>query len=79
MSKKDRDSYEYELKHYWTYWATLETAEKRGKAKGKVEGKAEGEAKKATEIAQKMKEKGLDAVLIAEMTDLSPEEIAALQ
>ena len=87
MNKKDRDSYEYELNHYRTYWATIDTAEKRGvnkglkrgKAEGIEIGKAEGEKQKAIDIAKNMKKKGLDSVLIAEMTGLSPEEIKRLK
>ena len=83
MNKKDRDSYEYELKHYWTYWATLETAEKRGVKRGTEIGKAEGieigKSEGKIEIARNMKMKGLDTTLIAETTGLSPEEIKRLK
>jgi predicted transposase/invertase (TIGR01784 family) len=79
MSKKERDQYEYELNHYRTYWATIETAEKKGEAKGEAKGKAEGKAEEKIEIARNMKKRGLDAALIAEMTGLSIEEIKQLE
>jgi predicted transposase/invertase (TIGR01784 family) len=75
MSKKERDQYEYELNHYRTYWATIETAEKKGEAKGKAEGKAE----EKIEIARNMKKMGLKINQIAEATGLSIEEIKPLE
>jgi len=71
MPKKERDSYEYELNHYRTYWATLETREKKGRTEGRAEEKIE--------IARNLKRKGLDDALIAETTGLSLSEIKKLR
>jgi predicted transposase/invertase (TIGR01784 family) len=75
MSKKDQDSYEYELNHYRTYWATIETAENNGIKKGIKK----GETQKAIDIARNMKKEGLDPAIIARVTDLSPEAIKQLK
>ena len=70
MDKKERAEYEQDLNDYWTYLASLDTAEKKGEAKGR-------DARSA-EIARNMKKKGYDLADIAEMTGLSPEEIERL-
>jgi predicted transposase/invertase (TIGR01784 family) len=49
-----------------------------GEARGKALGEASGRAKERTEIAQNLKQKGLDTALIAETTGLSEEEIERL-
>ncbi len=51
----------------------------KGLAKGREEGIAEGETQKALEIARAMLAKGLDAVTIAEMTELSIDDVRKLQ
>ena len=71
MSEKDRARYEQAEKDYLSYWATIETAEKKGHA--------EGETQKAIEIARNMKEEGLDPAFISKMTGLPPEEIERLE
>ena len=47
--------------------------------KGKLEGKLEGSEEKALEIAKKCLEKNMDINTIAELTDLSIEEINKLR
>jgi predicted transposase/invertase (TIGR01784 family) len=64
-------AYQNDLKAYRDNINVLETA--------RIEGEARGEANKALEIAQNMKEKGLDAILIAETTGLSLAEIKRLE
>lgn len=49
-----------------------------GLAKGLAEGRSKGRDERTLEIARKMKEKGKTVEEIAEMTDLSPEEIMHL-
>lgn len=49
-----------------------------GLAKGLTEGRAEGRDERTLEIARKMKARGKSVEEIAEMTDLSPEEIGIL-
>ena len=70
MPKNERFQYEHERLDYLTYWATIDTAEKRGMEKGMEKGK--------TEIARNMLQKGLDVSLIEEITGLSQEEIKSL-
>ena len=72
-----------DLYHYWTYWATIETAENKGRAEGKAEGRTEGRAEseihKTIEIARNMKQKGFDTAIITELTRLSADEIKRLK
>ena len=75
MPEEERELYEHDLHDYWTYLATLETAENKGMAKGR----AEGEAQKALAIARNLKREGLDEALIAKATGLSLEEIKQLK
>jgi predicted transposase/invertase (TIGR01784 family) len=49
-----------------------------GEAIGEARGEARGEAKKSAEIAANLLKKGFPVSVIAEVTGLSPEEIAAL-
>ena len=50
----------------------------KGLAEGKAEGRAEGQKEKAEEIARKMKSAGMPVGTIAELTQLSAEEIDKL-
>ena len=52
---------------------------KEGIEKGIEKGKAEGEKKKGLEIAEKLLEKGIDIKNIAEITEISEEEIENLK
>jgi predicted transposase/invertase (TIGR01784 family) len=83
MPEKEREWYEHDLHSYWTYLATIETAENKGIAKGRTKGRAEGRAKgraeRNIEIARNMKKKGLDDALVAEMTGLSLQEVKRLK
>ncbi|MCL2119192.1 MAG: Rpn family recombination-promoting nuclease/putative transposase [Planctomycetaceae bacterium] len=83
MTEQDRLYYEQNLLDYWTYLATIETAENKGIEigieKGIVQGRAEGEAQKAIDIARAMKKDGVDTKGIAKFTGLSPEEIKRLE
>ena len=87
MNKNELRRYEESLIVYWDNYSVLETALAKGKAagiaegiaKGTAEGIAKGRAERDIEIARNMKRKGLDHAFIAEMTDLSPEEIEQLQ
>ena len=58
----ERRQYEASLKEYWDYYSTVKTA---------VDNKAK-------EIARRMKAKGVSLEEIAELTDLSIEEIKSL-
>ena len=59
---------------------------KEGKAEGKAEGlkegkaagKAEGRKERTVELIRKMRAEGMNDVLIARLTELSEEEVAAL-
>ena len=52
--------------------------EKAGRAEGEKSGLARGVAQEKREIAKTMKAKGLEIAMIAELTGLTPEEIAEL-
>jgi len=86
MSKTELLAYEAHLKAYRDNYAAMTTAENEGlrrgrtegRAEGRVEGRAEGRAERDIEIARNMKKKGFDTATIAEMTGLSPKEIAQL-
>ena len=60
------------------YDAGLKEGEKSGFTKGEQSGLARGAAQKEREIAKSMKAKGLEAAMIAEITGLTPEEVAEL-
>ena len=74
MPEKDRRVYEHNLHDYWTYLATIETAENKGIAKGE----AKGRAKEKLEIARNMKKDGVDLNVIAKYTGLSAKDIERL-
>jgi len=71
MPENEREQYEHNLHDYWTYLATIKTAEKKGKAKGRAE--------RAVEIARNMKKEGFDMEMIAKMTGLPSEKIKRLR
>ena len=81
-SVEERRQYEASQKEYWDYTSTLETAELKGEKKGEIIGEKKGiikgEKKKAIDVAKKMKAKGYPIEDIAEMTELSPEQIEKL-
>jgi predicted transposase/invertase (TIGR01784 family) len=78
LSREDRRRYEADLKVYRDNYAVMQTAELKGEARGEAKGRAEGETAKATEIAQNMKQEGLDIALIAKLTGLSESAIERL-
>ena len=77
-SVEERRQYEASQKEYWDYTSTLETAELKGEKKGEKKGLIKGEKKKAIDVAKKMKAKGYPIEDIAEMTELSPDQIQKL-
>jgi predicted transposase/invertase (TIGR01784 family) len=70
----EREQYEESLKYYRDLKNVIDTAFEDGELKGKIEGKIE----ERTEIAKKMKAKGIDHSTISELTGLSIEEIEKL-
>jgi predicted transposase/invertase (TIGR01784 family) len=83
FNREELAEYENSLKHYRDNKNVVDTAtmvgEARGEAKGLIEGRKEGEAKKAIEVARSALAEGLPPSVIAKLTGLSEEEIAALQ
>lgn len=75
LSRKDRLRYEEALKGYRDYHATMDYAKEEGFEKGRKEGIKEGRVEERREVARTMKLKGIDNMLIAEITHLSLEEI----
>ncbi len=73
-SLTERRQYEESRKDMWDYFSTMKTAVDKGRAEGRAEGRVEG----ILSIARKMKQRGKSISEIAEMTDLSPDEIEKL-
>ena len=69
-SLTERRQYEESRKDMWDYFSTMKTAVDKGRVEGRVEG--------ILSIARKMKQRGKSISEIAEMTDLSPDEIEKL-
>ena len=74
LSKEEYAKYFESEKIYYDNDGAIRTAE----AKGREEGRAEGERKNALEVAKRMKEKGMSASDIAELTRLREEDINSL-
>jgi predicted transposase/invertase (TIGR01784 family) len=66
------------LRRQKSAWDRARRDEEARNRLNRAEGRAEGEAKKSAEIAANLRKKGLPVTMIAEVTGLSPEEIAAL-
>lgn len=79
LSPQERWVYEASLKQARDYTATLKGAEWKGHEKGLKEGREEGREETQKEIARSMLAQGLDTALIAELTNLSEAEVAALR
>ncbi len=63
----------------WERREGREEGEKIGEARGRKEGLVQGKKSEQQEIARKMLEKGLDPVLIEEMTGLTEQELKSLK
>ena len=82
LLKDERKKYDESLRHYRDTLIVMEGQYLEGEQKGRAEGRAEGEKKGREEgirtTALKMKQKGLPADLIAEMTGMSIADIETL-
>ena len=82
LSAEERARYEEEWKRYNDYFNTLESAHKLGHMEGQEEGfekgRAEGEATEKLRTATRLKQLGVDPMVIAQATGLSIEEIEKL-
>ena len=82
MSSKERLAYDAHVDAMKIQNDVLDTAKIEGRIEGRMEGLAEGEAKgKAegkAEIARAMKSRGISSADIADITGLSPEQMATL-
>ena len=74
LTKKEREAYDAALQEARDKRGMIAEGEDKGRAEGRVEGRAE--EKEA--MASRMLEKGLDIVLIGEITGLSRETLATL-
>ena len=74
LNSEERRKYDESLRAYRDTIAVMEGQFAQGELKGRAEGRAEG----ILSIARKMKQKGKLVSEIAEMTDLSPDEIEKL-
>ena len=77
-AKKERAIYEENLKNYRDWYATIDYAQTEGIEKGMQKGIEKGRQEEKLQIAQKMKEQGLDSELIAQCSGLSVEDIERL-
>ncbi|MDR3197064.1 MAG: hypothetical protein LBU34_04260, partial [Planctomycetaceae bacterium] len=73
-----QEAYQNNLKVYRDNKNVLETARTEGEAKGFDAGKTEGRTERETEIARKLKQRGIDHETIAETTGLSITDIEKL-
>ncbi len=82
FNREEMAEYENSLKHYRDMRNVIDTAELKGEIKGRaeglVEGRAEGLVEGKAEVARAMLAKGFPVSVIAELTGLTEEEIAAL-
>ncbi|QHT71818.1 Rpn family recombination-promoting nuclease/putative transposase [Rhodocytophaga rosea] len=82
LTPEDMRTYEESLKTYRDNYIVLETARKEGKQEGIDEGIEKGieigASQRETEIARRLKQKGVDIEVIAETTGLSKEQIEQL-
>ena len=74
LNSEERRKYDESLRAYRDTIAVMEGQFAQGELKGRAEGRAEG----ILSIARKMKQKGKPVSEIAEMKDLSPDEIEKL-
>ncbi len=74
LNSEERRKYDESLRAYRDTIAVMEGQFAQGELKGRAEGRAEG----ILSIARKMKQRGKPVSEIAEMTDLSPDEIEKL-
>ncbi|MDY4174314.1 MAG: hypothetical protein SOY07_03330, partial [Bacteroidales bacterium] len=78
MSKEELAAYYRHLDDVVVIRNNIYTARKEGCFDGHAKGLAEGRAEEKRNNARKMKELGIDANIISQVTGLSPEEINAL-
>lgn len=78
FTPEKRMEYEESLKAYRDLTNVIDTATWKGRMEGLAEGRMEGRMEERFSTARKMKEEGLDPVVIARITGLSVEEVAAL-
>ncbi|MBQ9186755.1 MAG: hypothetical protein IJ144_02885 [Prevotella sp.] len=86
LNKDERRKYDESLRAYRDTIAVMNGQFQQGEQKGRVEGRAEGRAEGNIEgrteerfdIARKMKQKGMAAEVIADITSLTAKEIEEL-
>lgn len=82
LTREERRHYDASLKIYRDNVACYNGAYNEGiaegRAEGRVQGRAEGRAEEARVMAKKLKEKGLDLAMIAEVSGLDVSEIESL-
>ena len=78
LSQGERQKYDESIKTIRDHISAYETAINKGRREGLTKGEAKGRAEERITMAYSMKVKGLSPELIAEITSLSPDEIAGL-
>ena len=78
MSKEDRLKYDESIKVYRDRLAVMEFERLKGEQQGFLKGEQQGKMKEKEAIARNLKQAGMATGFIAQVTGLSPEEIARL-
>ncbi len=78
MTREERAKYDSALKRYRDTLNSLQGAEAKGLAEGMAKGIAKGRAEGRAEVARRMKQRGMTAEEIADITGLTAEEIQGL-
>lgn len=78
LTREERRHYDASLKIYRDNVACYNGAYNEGIAEGRAQGRAEGRAEEARLMAKKLKEKGLDWAMIAEVSGLNISEIESM-
>ena len=78
MTREERAKYDSALKRYRDTLNSLQGAEAKGLAEGMAKGIAKGRAEGRADVARRMKQRGMTAEEIADITGLTAEEIQGL-
>ena len=79
MSMEQKRQDREEMRRDWDYKNTMDYAIAQGHAQGRAQGHAEGTVETARNIARRMLAKGMSVETIAELTDLTDEQILELK
>jgi predicted transposase/invertase (TIGR01784 family) len=78
LNKIEKMAYDSSLKYQWDWYNSMDYIEKENFEKGIEQGIAEGKLEEKMTVARSMKKKGLNNSLIAEVLELTIEEVEKL-